>query len=269
MRDLWLQVIDRVLRPARPDLERCVREGERHRQQRRAADEARAREVSGCEARIVSLREQVFSANDGVVTSRMTALEREWRALSRRDPDAGLMDLWQRIAPAAWIDRKLWRDSAPDDRLDAAVALAADRAGVEDAERAAETLSASLAAWGTCVGRRVRWRLGSTDFEGTAAMLTDVVTASTEALAAVGAEAHVHRRAEQLERTVHEAARERLPQRGALAKAIAHAAYVDQLCRVAPIGRPNPVTPLRDLWSAGYALAAADAAGVTLAVAPL
>jgi hypothetical protein len=118
MRDSWLRLIDGVLRPARPRLEGCLRERERHLETRRSFEEARARAIAQCEARIEAARAQVLAANDGVVTSRMTELEREWRRLSRPDPDAGLMDLWARVAPPAWIDRKRWRDAAAASRLE-------------------------------------------------------------------------------------------------------------------------------------------------------
>jgi hypothetical protein len=267
--DPWLSLLERVLRPARPDLDRCLREREQHVEARRAVDAVRAQKIAACEARIVALREDVFAAADGVVTSKMTALEREWRALSRRDPDAGLMDLWARAAPPSWIDNKRWRDSAPDDRLDASVALAADVDGVEAAERAVSSLRDALTAWGGAFGPRVRWCVGETDFEGTAALLADVVSASCEELARRGKESAVLADAQRLERQVHEAARSRVPQRGSLAKGLAHAAFVDHLTRAAALSRESPVAALRDLWGTGYVLATVDGAGVTLALPPL
>src|SRR6187549_1515597 len=109
MRDAWLHLLDSVLRPGRPRLERCLRERERHLEAQRAVAEDRARAIARCEARIETARARVFANNDGIVTSWMTELEREWRRLARRDPERGLMDLWARVAPPAWIDRKRWR----------------------------------------------------------------------------------------------------------------------------------------------------------------
>lgn len=93
---------------------------------RAAREAARAKASADVVRRIEDARARVFDANDGVVTEKMTRLEREWRLLQRRDPDDGLMDLWARIAPAHWQDRKMWRDESGDARLDLAVALAAD-----------------------------------------------------------------------------------------------------------------------------------------------
>src|SRR5450432_1499541 len=131
MGDTWTEILDRVRRPARPHLELCMRERERHSAARQRLAEERARQIARCVQSINALRNAAFASNDGVVTRRMTELEREWRRLTREDPDAGLMDLWARIAPPAWVDRKKWRDSAPAARLDAAIALAADAENVD------------------------------------------------------------------------------------------------------------------------------------------
>jgi hypothetical protein len=159
VRDSWLKLVDSVLRPARPHLARCLLERERHLAARRLFAEERAGAITKCEARIESERAQVLAANDGVIRSRMTDLEREWRTLSRSDPEDGLMDLWARIAPVSWIDRKPWRDCAPAERLDVAIALAADVDGVEVAESAVGSLRVALAAWGTSMGSPARVRV--------------------------------------------------------------------------------------------------------------
>jgi hypothetical protein len=215
----------------------------------------------------------VFAAEDGFVPSRMTELEREWRRLSRRDPDGGLMDLWARIAPAAWIDRKRWRDSDPARQVDAAIALASDPDGVENAEASIGSLAVALAGFGARVGSRVVWRASDEDFTQTAALLAEPLRAACEALSARsdGRLASIAvERAQQLEREVHEAALARFPERPVLADALGHAAMVDQVWRAASLpGRPNPVTSLSELWRTGYVLAAVDVSVVTVAVAPL
>src|SRR4051812_857353 len=104
MQGTWLEIVDRMLRPERPALDRCLREREQHLAEGQRRSAARAQAVAHCEQRINDARSAVFAASDGVVGSQMTALEREWRRLSRPDPEAGLMDLWARIAPAAWLD---------------------------------------------------------------------------------------------------------------------------------------------------------------------
>ena len=85
MRDSWLGLVDAMFCPERPHLERCLRERDHHLAARRLVDEERARAIARCEARIEEARADVFAANDGVVTARMTDLEREWRMLARGD----------------------------------------------------------------------------------------------------------------------------------------------------------------------------------------
>lgn len=226
--------------------------------------------MARCEARIEGLRAQVFAADDGVVPARMRELEREWRVLSRTDPDAGLMDLWARIAPSAWIDHKRWRGSPPAAQLDAAIALASDVEGVEAAESAIASLGAALAAWSAPLGARVRWRAFTTDAAVVAALLAEPLRAAREALAAMGVEPIVVERARGLERDVHAAALARLPEHPRLAGDLAHAAFVDHVVSAASLpARPNPVASLRALWRTGYVLSSADDAGVTVELPPL
>lgn len=270
MLNSWLELVDTVLRPARPRLERCLRERESHLAARKVVVEGQTRAIAQCVANIESARAEVFDAKDGVVTSRMTDLEREWRRLSRPDPDAGLMDLWARIAPPSWIDRKRWRDSEPAARLDAAIALAADVEGVETAESALDALRVALAPWRTPIGARIRWRPFEHDAGCTAPLLAEPLRAAREALCGRGAESVVVERAQRLERDVHEAALVRFPDRAALAGELAHAAFVDSIWYAARlIASPNPVTSLRRLWRAGYVLSAIDASSVTVAFPPL
>jgi hypothetical protein len=268
MSSSWLKVVDAVLRPARPHLERCLAERENHLASRRLAAEERARAIKDCEGRIESCRAAVLAANDGIVPAVMTDLEHEWRTLSRPDPDAGLMDLWARIAPASWIDRKRWRDTDAGVRLEAAIALAADVDGVEAAEAAIGSLRAALAAWGTPVGSRVRWRLLAQDSEHTSALYAEPLRAAREAAASrPDAGAVVLERAARLRHHVHQAALIRVPERPLLARDLAHAAFVDCVWRATSLAAlPNPVSPLCEIWRTGYVLATIDASGVTLEI---
>jgi hypothetical protein len=265
MRDSWLELVDLILRPERPHLARCLSERERHLEARKRCTDQRNREIASCEARIMSARAAVFAAKDGVVTSVMTDLEREWRRLSKRDPDGGLMDLWARIAPASWIDRKRWRDVEPTGRLDAALALASDPDGVERAENAAEALRTSLDAWGNRIGPRVSWQFSGRDVECT----TELLAAPLRA--AWAADPVVVERAQRLEKAVYERARARLPRRELLAGSIARVAFVDAVLRVAKIDKPNPAPHLFALWKTGYSLGGAprDGARVCLELPPL
>jgi hypothetical protein len=270
VRDSWLTVIDAVLRPARPRLERCLGERERHVVARRPVVIEHARALADCQARIESVRAAVFAAQDGRVTAEMTELEREWRTLSRRDTDGGLMDLWASVVPPSWVDRKRWRDSEPAERLDAAIALASDVDGVEAAESAVDALRIALAGFGIVIGPRLRWRGFDSDVDGTTALLVTPLRAARDALAVRGAEAVVFERAQRVEKDVLDAANVRFPERPLLAQSLARAALVDCAWTAAPLGvRPNPVTALRALWATGYVLTAADATGATLELPPL
>jgi hypothetical protein len=265
--DSWLQLVGVVLRPVRPHLEACLRERERYLTAERRLAERRVLALEDCQARIESLRATVFEANDGVVTSRMTELEREWRALSRSDLDGRLMDLWARVAPHPWIDRKLWRDSDPAEQLDAAIALAADAEGIDTAERAIGSLRAALAPWGIRIGSRIRWRSFESDFDRMVALLAEPLHAANEALSARGMESVVFDRARRLGRAVYEAAEARFPERPALVRSLAHAAFVDGVFGAAsPLRRPNPVTAMREFWGAGYVFSAIDTSGVTVEI---
>jgi len=262
MRGSWQKVVDSVLRPARPHLERCRAEREGHLAARRLFAEERARALGNCRERIERARAAVFAANDGIIPAGMTDLEREWRKLSRPDPDRGLMDLWARIAPAHWMDRKRWRDSDAALRLDAAIALAADVKGVEAAESAIASLRAALSPWGAPFGSRVRWRLLEQDSEHCSALFAEPLRAARQDAPAV-----VLERAARFERDVHEAALMRFPERPLLARDLAHAAFVDCVWHGAELADlPNPVRPLCELWKTGYVLSTIDASGVTIGI---
>ncbi len=259
MRGSWQAVIDSVLRPARPDLGRCVAAREAHLAAERPRSDARARAIKDCERRIELARAAVFAANNGVIPATMTALEREWRRLTRPDADSGLMDLWARIAPAAWIDQKRWRDTDGPLRLDAAIALAADADGVAAAEAALQDLRSAVPS----IGRRVRFRLAEQDSKHCAALLAEPFCQALQSVARRGDESVIVERARRFEREVHDTVLARFPARPLLAKDLAHAAFVDDLQNT------TAVRSLRALWSTGYVLADVDASGVTLEIPPL
>ena len=264
----WLQLVEGVLRPARPELEVCLREGELQRARVRALAEARTQALAECQRRIEAARAEIFAAGDGVVPLHMTELEREWRAAARSaDADGGLMELWSRIAPPAWIDRKRWRDSDASAQLDAALALAADVPGVEAAEAAIAALRVALVPWQTRISSRIAWRAFDADSDCVSALLAAPLQHAHETVVTLDAGPRILERAEQLERAVQAAALARFPERPLLAQALARAAFVDALLRAAPEpARPNPVTPLRALWQTGYALASVSDSAVTLEI---
>jgi hypothetical protein len=128
----------------------------------------------------------------------------------------------------------------------------------------------ALAPWGTAIGARARWRPFEHDFEGLSELLAKPLRAAEESVSSRDGGSVVLERARHLERDVLEAALVRFPERDILARALAHAAFVDCVWRNAALAaRSNPVTPLRELWSAGYVLAAMDDDGVSLAIPPL
>lgn len=269
MRDTWLKLASSILRPARSHLDQhLLIQRERYLEERQNVAQERARALAECEQRIEAARARVFAAKDGVVTAQMTELEREWRRLSRRNTsDGALMDLWARIAPRSWIDRKRWRDSAPEMQADAAIALAGDVEGVEAAEAALDRLRAALAASsGIALGRRTRFRLLARDFLGMEDLLAPSLKNAREGLAPRAID-----RARHLQRDVHDAMLARFPEREPLVHAVAHAALVDAIWRASALGRsaPNPITPLCDLWATGYVLSEVDAEHVTLEIPPL
>jgi hypothetical protein len=235
MRTSWQTVVDSVLRPRRPHLARCQVERERHLEERKNHAAERTLAINRCMRRIEDARAIVFAADDGVVGSRMTTLEREWRMLSRRDPDSGLMDLWARIAPGSWIDRKMWRDTTDSLRLDAAIALASDADGVESAESAIDSLRRSVGSFGP----RIRWRMFDEARDAFSSFDDDEV-----------------------DHDVHDAVLARFSSRPKLAHDIARAAFMER-------AMPEMVTALRDLWKTGYVLSAIDESGVTLEIPPL
>jgi hypothetical protein len=247
MGDVWLGVLEFVLRPARVDLARCLRERARHLTERKRVEEARTRAIGDCEQRIERARALVFAASDGVVGANMTDLEREWRRLSRKDPDGGVMDLWACIAPPAWIDRMRWRESAPAERADVAVALAADVIGVEAAEQAVIALRTSLEERGLTVGDRIGWRFFDHDRAHSSGLFP------------------VDRSAPMVPRDdVHAAALQRFPDRPLLARDVALAAAAAKDPSAAATARV-----LRDLWKTGYVLSAIGPSGVILELTPI
>jgi hypothetical protein len=265
MQDSWLDLVSGLLRPARPRLEQCLRERELHLDGERLVEKERARAIADCERRIEDARTRVFAANDGVVSSRMTELEQEWRRASRLDPEHGMMNLWARVAPSSWLDRKRWRDSDTATSVDAAIALASDVDGVEAAESAVDSLRVALADWGTRLGARIQWHLLATDADCASVLLAESHRFARESMATHDAGPLILERATALERAVYDAALGRFPERPLLATGVAHAAFVDWVLEAgAPSGRANPVTPLRSLWKAGYTIARFDSDFVTL-----
>jgi hypothetical protein len=280
MQSQWLEMLERVLRPERPLLDRCLEARDRFLTERQCIDEARARAIAACEQRIHEGRAAVFAANDGVVPARMTELEREWRRLSRRDPDEQLMDLWARMAPRSWHDCKRWRHGAPGTRCDLAVALAADVAGVEAAVAAARELREALATWGVAVGPRIEFRLlDDIERDITRELLAAPLQAAADVLATRGDEQAILSRMAELAREIREAAATYVPDREQLAASIAHAAFVGGVlqeaglclsgsaCRVQG-ERRSPVGPLCAIWGLGYVPAKVDALGITLELPP-
>jgi hypothetical protein len=242
MADVWLELPGSLLRPARPDAARCLAERELHLKERKRLSDERGRAVADCERRIETARAAIFAASDGVVGAKMTELEREWRALAKVDPDAGLMDLWARIAPPAWHDRKRWRDCPPMDRVDVAVALASDVEGVEAAESAVLRLRAAFGKQGIPIAPRVAWRF----FDQDRAVF---VTTFREP-------------PPRIREDVRDAVLARFPNRPFFARDVAWLAT--QTTQKGEI-----VDAVRAVWRAGYNIHSFDAQGITLEIPSL
>lgn len=198
------------------------------------------RAIADCERRIDLARAAVFAASDGVVGAKMTELEREWRSLARVDADAGVMNLWSRIAPAEWHDRKLWRHCPAVDRVDLSVALASDAPGVEAAERAVRAFREAYAEQGVTIGARISWRFVDHD-------RALFVTTFREP-------------PPRIREDVRDAVLARLADRPLLARDVAH---------LAAQPKSAVADAARAVWRTGYGIQAFDAAGVTLEMPPL
>jgi hypothetical protein len=237
MADVWLDLPATLLRPSRPALRRCLAERAIYLAERKRISDERTRSISDCEHRIEQLRAAVFAASDGVVGAKMTDLEREWRTLAKIDPDAGLMDLWARIAPTEWHDRKVWRDGPAIDRVDLATALASDIEGVEAAEESVRALAAIHSGEGFTIGARISWRFFDHD---RAVFVTTLREAPTR-------------------KDVLDAVLARFPERPLLARDVAHLATLTS----------RAADAARAIWRAGYAIQSFDVHGVTLEMPPL
>jgi hypothetical protein len=269
MQDSWLGLLDHVLCPARPDLERCLDARARHVALRCARQAERSRAVALCVEQIDAARRAVFAADDGVVGARMTELERQWRRLSHADPEAGLMDLWVRLVSPASSDRKRWRDSAASDWLEALVALAADEANVIAAEAAAVRFGELLSHHGVTVGTRVRWCFGAGQGRALLDSLAPALGFATQQCTERERSA-ILERAEREQQRIRLAAIARFADRPILAEELGLAAYVEFVWRAARLDdSQNPVAPLRSLWKTGYAVFALDGSALTLEIPPL
>ena len=112
--------------------------------------------------------------------------------------------------------------------------------------------------------------MGGSDTTTVVELLEKPLFAAEASLTRRSAEPDIRRRSERIQQAVRDVAKQRLPLRPHLAEGIAHAAFVDSVVvEAALVDRPNPVTPLRDLWMTGYALVEADASGVTLELPPV
>ena len=207
----------------------------------------------------------MFAAMDGVVGESMTDLEREWRRLAAAAPDPRTMDLWARIAPPHWIDRKRWRDEPRDDAVDAATALASDIDGVEGAEAATDSLRRALSHWSLEIPARIRWRSRYEDFAHTSRLLEPARRHAETKLSQTDYGAIAHDRASEQRARVTDFAHRTIPDQPVLVEALGEAAMVDELYRAAELdAAENPTVPLQTLWRHGYVLSSLDDDFVTL-----
>ena len=266
----WDHIVAGVLRPARPELARCLRAVEEYSAARADHANNRMRALADIESRIQGARDRVFAVGTGVVTSEMTALEREWREASRDTRDSrDLERLWQRIAPERWLAQP---ERLPT-TLDAVAALAADPDGVDEAELAARALGTALARWDVPVGGRTEWCVAR---ELTFAVRSEVLFAAPVAAAGEVVE-HADVQA------AHRQSREIRQRLGALGvqtrnssvgRELGFLAFASTLWAAAALRDPklaelpNPIAPALRIWRLGYALTGADASLVVLTSLP-
>lgn len=270
--DEWDRILDGVLRPARPERARCLRALDEYQAARDDHMTTRSRALAEIEARIGDARERALAADDGVVTSEMTRLERAWREASRATPSTrDLERLWARVAPARWLDAPR-RVAGP---AEAVVALCSDPDGVETAEGAVASLRGALRGFQVEIGPRIEWWVAT---ELTFAVRAEALLAGpAAALARVATHAatqHAHRR----RREVRE--RLRVPavstRNSSIARELGFLAFASALWADAAPRLPgdlaattDPFGPALAIWGLGYVLTGADASGVVLTALPL
>ncbi len=267
MNALWTDLIGAILKPARPRLAVCRTRADAHLREQRRIDERRAQALAECRARIEDARATVFATGDGVVRADMTALEREWRTLSRgeRSFDERTLATWSAIAPRHWAERLRFTSSgdlATD--TEAAVVLASDPNGVEQAEAAARRLVPEAS---------VTWHVSAAPTIARASEhLDDVLRALTDAIAPSYGGAALLARAEERARAVSAAASASpvIAAVEGLAADVGFVARLDFLWRARTVDSRGeaavecPSAAWIDLWRTGYVVSAIDARAITV-----
>jgi hypothetical protein len=266
MNALWTDLIGAILKPARPRLSVCRRRADAHLADHRRTEERRLLALADCRARIEGARATVFAAGDGVVRGDMTALEREWRTLSReeRSIEERTLALWGEIAPTPWAGRLRWTpsgDLASD--IEAAVTLASDPIGIEQAEAAARRLApAASFTWHVGPGPRIA---------RASEHLADVLRALTDAIAPRYGGAALLARADEREREVSAAASDSpaIAAVEGLSADVGFVARLDFLWRARSVDSRAgsvecPGAAWIDLWRTGYVVSSLDTDAITL-----
>lgn len=280
----WNELLATLQRPSRPLLARCRARAEAHALVERRNAEDRAAALADCRERIERARAVVFAAGDGFVGADMTALEREWRTLVRREPspEARTRALWNAVAPRRWADRLRFTPEDVVNDAELTVALASDPDGVERAEACASQLASALRAWGVDLAPVITWTLASGSME--AARASTLFAAPLHALETMLSNAYGGGAWSARGHRVHDevlaaaSAASHVPSQ--LGEDVAFVARFDFLLRACEVdgrfvhaGRPlqelpSPAAPLVELWKTGYALGDVQKAGITLAAAP-
>jgi hypothetical protein len=248
----WDRIVNGALRPARPRIDRCM---EAYRAYVAAVADrmhGHARTLADIENRLSRARERVFAEGSGKVPAEVTAIEREWLAAARsKSPARELETLWRQIAP------ERWQRPVPEG-AEAMVTLASDPDGVDAAERAAASLREALAPWGVTLGPRVQWVVSR---ELTFAVRAEELFAAPLATCAEAAH-DVVQRGHRVRRDLRDRlGPQTIPTRNSsLAREIGIIAFGSTVREQGA----DPFAPALEIYALGYALTAADAAGVTI-----
>lgn len=253
----WDRIVNGVLRPARPRLDRCV---EAHRAYLAAVADrthGHARTLADIENRLSRARERVFAEGSGKVPAEITAIEREWLAAARNPaPARELETLWRQVAPERWLD-----GARPmPEGAEAVVTLASDPDGVEAAERAAHDLREALVPWGVTLGTGVHWVVSR---ELTFALRAEELFAAP--LAACAEAPHeIVQAGHRLRRDLRDRlGAQTVPTRNSsIARELGLLAFGASVWETRK--EPSPFAPALAIYTLGYAISAADSTGVTL-----
>jgi hypothetical protein len=276
------EVLVRVLRPARGELERCRLLAEDYLRAKRERREALERQMDALGQRVAAIHEEARAVGTGVVPHELTALE---HSLARLLEDARVREedeferVWARMAPASSAER----GPVPVD-VDEALVFASDPAGIARAEAAIRGLRDAAAPWRVDIGGHTGWRVVPELHFGSP--IQRFLAAPFEALDRAldtSEKAHALRQdGFRLRREVRARRQPAVPMReGSVMSELADAAMGHRLweavieaqvnvpsgfpCAGMPFAKlPDPFQPMLTLWTTGYVVSSISETDVVL-----